>query len=73
MKMTQPRKETDLISAVKQLITESNSRDKNEANTRHKIIDFVLHEFLNWPKNRVSHEEYVHAGYADFILRRIQL
>ena len=70
MSLIKPQKETDLISMVKQLIVETNGRDKNEANTRHKIIDFVLHDFLNWPKNRVTHEEHVHVGYADFILTK---
>lgn len=45
-------------------------RDINEAETRHKIIDFVLHDFLAWPKNRVVVEEYINPGYANYILRK---
>ncbi|MDU3569514.1 MAG: hypothetical protein E7F77_01655 [Serratia marcescens] len=45
-------------------------RDINEAETRHKIIDFILHDFLAWPKNRVAVEEYINPGYADYILKK---
>lgn len=46
------------------------NRDRNEAETRHKIIDFVIHDFLSWPKNRVTVEEYINPGYADYILKK---
>ena len=52
------------------IIQESASRDRNEAETRHKIIDFVLHDYLSWPKNRVAVEEYINPGYADYILKK---
>lgn len=55
---------------LEQIIAEARSRSKNEADTRHKIIDYILHEYLHWPKNRVAHEEHVHEGYADFILKK---
>jgi hypothetical protein len=42
----------------------------NEAETRHKIIDFVIHDFLSWPKNRVTVEEYINPGFADYILKK---
>ncbi|MCG9056000.1 hypothetical protein LH442_08330 [Laribacter hongkongensis] len=60
----------DVISAVRQVIEESKTRDRNEANTRHQIIDFVLHDYLNWPRNRVSHEDYINEGYTDYILKK---
>ncbi len=60
----------DNYDQMKILIAALESRNKNEAETRHKIIDFVLHDFLSWPKNRVSVEEYIQPGYADYILKK---
>ena len=62
---------TDSLSELQQLISEMASRDKNEAETRHKIIDFIIHEFLSWPKNRVAVETYISPGFSDYILRKI--
>ena len=59
-----------VLSALQEIIAEAKDRLKNEADTRHKIIDFILHEYLHWPRNRVFHEEHVHEGYADFILKK---
>ncbi|WP_155741554.1 hypothetical protein [Burkholderia vietnamiensis] len=42
----------------------------NEAETRHKIIDFILHNFLSWPQNRVAVEEYIAPGFADYVLKK---
>lgn len=61
---------TDNLVRLNELIQNVKLRDKNEAETRHKIIDFILHDFLAWPKNRVSVEEYIHPGYADYILKK---
>ncbi|MBB1390798.1 hypothetical protein H5185_15440 [Shewanella sp. SG44-6] len=60
----------DHFDEMNKLIADVNTRDKNEAETRHKIIDFVLHDFLSWPKNRVSVEEYIKPGFADYILKK---
>lgn len=51
-------------------ILKDNSKNYNEANTRHKIIDTVLHEILAWPKNRVSLEDHTSNGYIDYTLRK---
>lgn len=48
----------------------TSKRDLNEAETRHKIIDFILHDFLSWPKNRVMVEEYIDPGFADYVLKK---
>lgn len=61
---------SDKIEAIKQVIADAAARDRNEAETRHKIIDYVIHDFLAWPKNRVSVEEYIHPGFADYILKK---
>jgi len=44
-------------------------RSLNEANTRHQIIDRLIHEVLSWPRSSVSCEENVHIGYCDYALR----
>lgn len=60
----------DDLTALKGLLDFSRRRDHNEADTRHKIIDTILHDFLAWPKNRVSVEEFVRPGFADYILKK---
>jgi hypothetical protein len=60
---------TESLSRLKQLAAEK-ARDENEADTRHQIIDLVLHDVLAWPRNRVSVEEYIAPGYADYVLRK---
>ena len=60
----------DNFEGMQRLIEYSKSRDMNEAETRHKIIDFVIHDFLSWPKNRVAVEEYINPGFADYILKK---
>lgn len=63
-------KSSDNFEAMQSIISSSDSRTKNEAETRHKIIDFIIHDFLSWPKNRVAVEEYINPGYADYILKK---
>jgi hypothetical protein len=46
------------------------SQDLNEADTRHQLIDPLLHDVFGWPRNRVHCEEYVQPGYADYVLVR---
>ncbi len=60
----------DHFDEMNKLINDVNGRDRNEAETRHKIIDFILHDFLSWPKNRVTVEEYIKPGFADYILKK---
>ncbi|ELQ3329672.1 TPA: type I restriction enzyme HsdR N-terminal domain-containing protein [Pseudomonas aeruginosa] len=61
---------SDKLDALDEIIKSHSSRDINEAETRHKIIDFIIHDFLNWPKNRVSVEEYISPGFADYVLKK---
>ncbi len=42
--------------------------DLNEADTRHQLIDVVLHDVLNWPRSRTKCEKYVNEGFADYVL-----
>lgn len=62
-----PVKPHDIACA---LVRDFAARDNNEADTRHRIIDQVLHEVWSWPRNRVRCEEYVRPGYADYVLER---
>jgi predicted type IV restriction endonuclease len=59
-----PHEKADEIAAY------SNNRDFNEADTRHKIIDEIIHGVLSWPKTQVFHESYIGPGYADYRLKR---
>ncbi|NLS01995.1 hypothetical protein HGP14_01245 [Rhizobium sp. P32RR-XVIII] len=63
-------KDTDTLVAVQKLLLNLQGRDKNEAETRHKIIDVILHDVFSWPKNRVAVEEHISPGYADYILKK---
>lgn len=45
-------------------------KDLNEANTRHQLIDPLLHDVLGWPRSRVLCEEFIQPGFADYVLIR---
>lgn len=42
--------------------------DSNEADTRHQIIDCILHDVLSWPRSSIKCESFIDPGYADYIL-----
>lgn len=52
------------------LVSEIRNRDLNEADTRHQVIDTILHEVLDWPKSAVRVEKDVHPGFADYVLSK---
>ena len=54
---------------AEQLAKQFVSRENNEANTRHQIIDRLLHEVLCWPHVNIKCEEKVHPGYIDYVLQ----
>lgn len=56
------------LDELSNIINETKNRSGNEAETRHRIIDFVLHNVLSWPRNRVKVEEYISPGFADYVL-----
>jgi hypothetical protein len=58
------------FEALKRLAIEHAARDENEADTRHRLIDYILHDVLAWPKNRISLEEYIGPGFADYVLKK---
>lgn len=60
----------DTFDALRELEAALSCREENEAETRHKLIDFVIHQILSWPKNRVSVEEYISPGFADYVLKK---
>lgn len=53
-----------------QLSSEARLHDLNEADTRHRVIDRVLHDVFAWPRNRVRCEEYIKPGFADYVLEK---
>lgn len=55
---------------AEELLSSYNERDMNEADTRHKIIDEVLHNILCWPKSLIDCETYIKPGYSDYILKK---
>lgn len=63
--MTMPSTPHD---AAQRLLQECKAADLNEADTRHKIIDVIIHDVLSWPRSLVSCEEYIQPGYADYVL-----
>jgi len=63
-------KNADPMAVITDLISSVSTRDRNEADTRHKIIDVVIHEVLSWPRNRVNVEEYIAPGFADYVLKK---
>ncbi len=52
------------------LVASIEGRSLNEANTRHQIIDPLLHDVMGWPRARVKCEEYISPGFADYVLER---
>jgi hypothetical protein len=44
------------------------TRSLSEADTRHQVIDVILHDVLSWPRSAVLCESYVDPGYADYVL-----
>ena len=56
------------IDLIKEIREEARQKDLNEANTRHLVIDRVIHDFLSWPRNAVRHEEHNEEGYSDYVL-----
>lgn len=60
---------SDIVQRLRQFVAESKARDLNEADTRHQVIDFMLHDVFGWPRNRTKTEQYVSPGFADYILR----
>ena len=54
---------------AEELAAQFQHRNLNEADTRHQIIDRLLHEVLSWPHESVKCEENVRQGYIDFVLR----
>ena len=53
-----------------ELASKYSGSDMNEADTRHKIIDEILHGVLGWPKELVKCEKYINPGYSDYLLEK---
>lgn len=70
MKEQELLKQDDLLDRLQGVKLFAAARNINEAETRHKIIDFIIHDFLAWPRNRVAVEEYIAPGFADYVLKK---
>ena len=44
--------------------------DANEAQTRHEIIDCILHDILAWPRALTQVESYIAPGFSDYVLTK---
>lgn len=60
----------DAHDKARELAATYRHRNLSEANTRHQILDPLLHDVLGWPRARTSCEEYISPGYADYMLSR---
>lgn len=60
----------DAHDIAQQLVSDFGPKDHNEADTRHQLINPLLHDVLNWPRSRVKCEEFIRPGYADYVLNR---
>lgn len=56
------------IDFAKKICEENKRKDLNESDTRHKIIDEVIHNVLSWPKQMVKCETYHKPDYSDYLL-----
>ncbi len=56
--------------AIRVAKMDGSSRSFNEADTRHKIIDQILHGVLSWPVSQTMHESFISPGFADYRLKR---
>ena len=63
-------KSDEILDRLREVKFIARTKNINEADTRHKVIDFVLHDFLAWPKNRVALESYISPGFADYVLQK---
>lgn len=53
---------------IRALSQKYKDRILNEADTRAAVIDTVLGEVLDWPKDAIKREVFIHPGYADYLL-----
>ena len=54
--------------AMSALIVEGSRTDRNEATTRHSVIDVILKDGLGWSDNEVTCEQHVEGDYLDYTL-----
>ncbi|HOF09591.1 MAG TPA: hypothetical protein PLV33_06305 [Opitutaceae bacterium] len=56
------------FETAKRLAEDYKSKDLNEADTRHQILDVLFHDVLGWPRKAVKCEQHVHEGYCDYVI-----
>ncbi|MEX0143842.1 hypothetical protein MRBLMS1_004749 [Massilia sp. LMS1-1-1.1] len=52
------------------LAKENEGRSLNEADTRHQVINRIIHDVLGWPENHTALEKAVNSGYCDYVLKK---
>lgn len=58
----------DDLQLIDKLKVNYSEKDLNEAETRFKIIDTILHDVLKWPKDNISVEKRIFGNRADYVL-----
>ena len=53
----------DILTSLREISKEYTERGLNEADTRHKIIDFILHELFAWPRRRCLRKYHLHLNF----------
>jgi hypothetical protein len=56
------------IEIASLILSSYKDRNLNEADTRHLLIDEIIHNVLSWPKISIRCEEYANPGYIDYVL-----
>lgn len=65
-----PHPSQDVLERLQEIGAAHLNRVGNEAETRLKVIDFVLRELLAWPLSHVAVEEFIAPGFADYVLKK---
>lgn len=58
----------DHIEILESIIGIISTQDMNEADTRHKVIDLILHDILAWPRILTKCEPITDRGRIDYLL-----
>jgi len=59
----------EIEDILRKISVSADGRELNEATTRHRIIDTILHDILAWPKSKITCEDNNSAGRSDYVLK----
>lgn len=57
------------IATLDSIINNVTAEKMNEADTRHRIIDLIIHDVLAWPRSSTQCEKIINDGRMDYVLR----